>query len=142
MQPSFKASETKYKHLTPFQPFVVKEGTLLARFLAKKTNQVLLDAELYLSTPTSFDDLPLKAEQVESSKTATLIDAPSSLNLEDSYLIHNKAKQAPLTGVDYSEEKVTTFLTTETNAKTFNAFKAGTEDATIAGPSVKAAFNC
>jgi hypothetical protein len=110
--------------------------------LNKKKNQVLIDAELYLSTPTSFDDLPLKAEQVESSKTATLIDAPSALSIEDAYLVNNKAKQTPVTGVDYASEKTTTFLSTESNSKTFNSFRAATEDSSIAGPSVKASFNC
>ena len=142
MNPSFKSSEAKYKHLTPFQPCVLSKDSLLARFLNKKTNQVILDAELYLSTPTVFDDLPLKAENVESSKTATLIDAPSALNLDDTYLVNNKAKQAPLTGVEYASEKATAFLSTESNSKTFNAFRAATEDASIAGPSIKASFNC
>jgi hypothetical protein len=89
-----------------------------------------------------FDDLPLKAEQLESAKAATLIDAPSSLALEDSYLIGSKAKQSPLTGAGYSTEKPTSFVATESNAKTFNAFRAATEDSTISNPKVKATFNC
>ena len=39
----------------------------------------------------------------------------------------------------YSTEQLTSFVATESNAKTFNTFRAVTEDSTISNPKVKAA---